>query len=1588
MARPWTRSALAALLSAAIAVPTAAALAAPAAAAVGPTAPVIIDEVYGGGGNSGAAFDQDFVELWNTTDQPVSLAGWSIQYASSAGAFGASLTTPLTGTVPAHGHFLVGEAFGANLDQADLPTPDVTGTIAMSGTGAKVALVSTTTPISCSGAACAALPQVVDLVGWGSAASAFAGTAPAPGTTNATSVARNGDHRNTADNAADFTAGAPTPANSGSATDPGPDPDPTDPPAPGADTHTIAQIQGTGASSPLVGQTVTTSGVVTAAYPAGGFNGYVIQTPGTGGALDLATHTASDAIYVFSSSTVGSVRIGQTVQVTGAVSEFSGLTEISVTSAANLRVLADAAPVAPATVAWPATDAQRESLESMLVAPQGDFTVSNAYTANQYSEVGLAAGDKPLVQWTDAARPGTPEADAIKADNAARGVVLDDGSSINFLSGANSSLTPPYVSLSEPLRVGAAVTFTGPVIVDYRNNLWKLQPTQQAVAGGAKPVTFENTRTAAPEAVGGDLKVATFNVLNYFTTTGDSFPGCTYYADRQGNPVAVNDCGARGPRGAWDATSLKRQQDKIVAAINAVDADVVGLMEIENSVVLGKPKDSALATLTAALNTAAGSDVWAFVPSSAELPTDLSQMDVITTALIYKKASVERVGDSRALGDQSAPGQAFDDARTPVGQEFAPVGGGEPFFVAVNHLKSKGSAGGHPGDADTGDGQGASNGSRVLQATALRDWIGTVTTPGEAVALVGDFNSYTQEDPLEVLYQAGYTDAAAHLSQGQYSYSFSGLSGSLDHVLLNGPALERATGADIWEINAEESIALEYSRYNYHGTLFYAPDPYASSDHDPVVVGLTRGAVAPSGPVDLDLVNVNDFHGRIDANTVKVAGTVEQLRAQNPDGTLFVSAGDNIGASLFASALQQDQPTLDVLNALDLKVSAVGNHEFDQGFADLTGRVADAADFPYLGANVYTQGTTTPALPEYDVEQVDGLDVGFVGVVTQETPSLVSPAGVAGLDFGDPVAALNRVTAQLKDGNPANGEADVVVALVHDGAPAGTPDGATLEQEVAAGGPFAKIVTDTDPRVAAILTGHTHKQYAWDAPITGTDRTRPIIQTGSYGEYVGHTSLTIDRDTHEVTAYTVENVARTTTADADLVATYPRVAQVKTIVDAALAQADVIGNQPVGSVTGDITTAFSGGSFVNGVWTGGTRDDRASESALGNLVGNALRDSLASTDRGGAEIGIVNPGGLRAELLRGDDGVITYAEANGVLPFVNNLWTLTLTGAQLTEVLEQQWQVDANGNRPSRPYLALGLSDNVTWVAKTADVNAAPGHNVLAVYVDGKLVQPDDTFRVATFSFLGTGGDNFWAFQDATDVRDSGLVDRDAWIDYIRANSPLTPSFARTRVVADALPETVQAGGTASVSLTGLDLTSLGSPASTAATVALVPAADTAAAGVDLGDVTVSGGAADVAVTIPAATAAGEYALKVVVSPSGTTALVPVTVKAAPAPAYPAFSATTVYTGGEKVTYRGKAYQAQWWTQGAAPGASPWGSWMEIGAEVKTSKGTFREWTDSWVYVGGETVVHDGHLWKAQWWTRNQEPGAEQWGPWADLGAI
>jgi 5'-nucleotidase len=586
-------------------------------------------------------------------------------------------------------------------------------------------------------------------------------------------------------------------------------------------------------------------------------------------------------------------------------------------------------------------------------------------------------------------------------------------------------------------------------------------------------------------------------------------------------------------------------------------------------------------------------------------------------------------------------------------------------------------------------------------------------------------------------------------------------------------------------------------------------------------LAVIAGAAAPAQALDevtINLVGINDFHGRIDANTVKWAGTVKTLEADAPaNSSLVVGAGDLIGASVFASAVANDQPTIDVMNEIDLDASAVGNHEFDKGWADLRDRVIGPsgnrnATWDYLGANVYQKGTQNPVLPEYATYTVNNVTVGVIGAVTQETPSLVSPGGIADLDFGDPVAAVNRVAAQLSDGNGVNGEADVLVATFHAGSNVTT----SYPDALANGGAeFAKMA-NLDPHIDAIFNGHTHQKYVFDQPFTGGDlSTRPIVQTGQYGENVGQIKLTYDRDTDKVTAYTARNQSRLTTSDADLITQFPALQQVKNTVDAALANAKVQGDKPVGKISDDITTAFKGGTYVNGEYAGGERDERGQESALGDLVANALRDGIPAS-QGTADLGIVNPGGLRDELRYAGDttsnpantaGVVTFAEANAVLPFVNNIWLVDLTGRQLKRVLEQQWQPAG----AQRPFLALGLSDNVRV---TQDASKPVGKRITSVIVNGQQVDPKKSYTVSTFSFLGQGGDNFTAFKDGK-AKDTGLVDRDLWIGYLQDAGTVAPDFARQQVKSQNMKRSVKPNKKYHFRVSGLDLTSLGSPQNT-----------------------------------------------------------------------------------------------------------------------------------------------------------------------------
>jgi 5'-nucleotidase len=635
---------------------------------------------------------------------------------------------------------------------------------------------------------------------------------------------------------------------------------------------TIAEVQGTdSAASPLDGQDVLVEGVVTGVYADpydaepgmsnyGGLDGFYLQTAGTGGTSD-ATPGASDAVFVYTGNDVpAGIAVGDSVEVDGTVDEFGGLTEIVSPTVTETDTPLTA--VNPLEIAYPATSAEREAQEGMLLAPTGMFTVTNSFATNQFGEVGLATGDEPLKQPTEYERPSdTAALQAIKDENAARAVVLDDGTSINYFTNgsAQQDFPLPWLTPATPVRVGAEATLVAPVLLDYRNNAWKFQPQEPVLDAGTDVATFEDTRAqnAQPQEVGGDLKIATFNVLNYFPTTGEEWVAagdgrtCTFFTDRDANPIGNNRCEPNGPRGAANQVNFERQQAKIVAAINGLDADIVGLEELENSIQMpgASGRDDAAAALVAALNAEAGAGTWDYVPSPAEAstPEAVAEQDVIRGGFIYKPATVELVGESALLLGTTE----FTNAREPLGQAFKAAGASdfEAFVVIVNHFKSKGDS--NPpatGDNANNPDTGAFNGDRVRQANRLVTFANEFAAARgtDRIFLAGDFNSYTHEDPMHVLYDAGFEPVESDQASDE-SYSFSGLSGSLDHVLASPAASELVTGADIWEINANESVAYQYSRYNYNVTNLYVANQFAASDHNPEIVGIAvPDLLAPS----------------------------------------------------------------------------------------------------------------------------------------------------------------------------------------------------------------------------------------------------------------------------------------------------------------------------------------------------------------------------------------------------------------------------------------------------------------------------------------------------------------------------------------------------------------------------------------------------------------------------------------------------------------------------------------------------------------------------------------------------------------------
>lgn len=568
----------------------------------------------------------------------------------------------------------------------------------------------------------------------------------------------------------------------------------------------ISAIQGSGQTSPLVGQAVEIEGIVVGDFEGSDrLGGFFVQEEDTDQDGDSAT---SEGIFVATSAS-DQVNIGDRVRVAGQVAESFDLTQLI--NVSSVRQCEAASSATPATISLPLTDvSDLERYEGMRVVVEQTLVITENFNLGRFGELDLAT--ERLMQPTQVVGPG-PAALALADANALKRLLLDDGSTDQNPDPIVYP-TPTGLSAFTTARVGDTVSGLEGVL-SYGFGRYRLQPTVEPVFSST------NARSGAPEKGEEHLRVVGFNVLNYFN--GDGAGG--------GFPTA---------RGADSVSEFERQSDKIVSAIIELEADVLGLIELEND---GYGPQSAIAGLVDRLNAVAGGDTYAFVdPGVSQIGTDQ-----ITVGLIYRPGTVTPTGASAILDGTVDPRFVDTKNRPVLAQTFESVENGERLTVAVNHLKSKGSDCDDLGDPDTGDGQGNCNLTRTAAAQAQVDWLATDPTgSGDSdVLIIGDLNAYAKEDPVDAIVTGGYVNLIEQsLGDSAYSYIFMGQSGSLDHALATPSLAGQVHAATEWHINADEPRVLDYNEEflspGQVGSLYNA-DPYRASDHDPLIVDLALG---------------------------------------------------------------------------------------------------------------------------------------------------------------------------------------------------------------------------------------------------------------------------------------------------------------------------------------------------------------------------------------------------------------------------------------------------------------------------------------------------------------------------------------------------------------------------------------------------------------------------------------------------------------------------------------------------------------------------------------------------------------------------
>lgn len=542
--------------------------------------------------------------------------------------------------------------------------------------------------------------------------------------------------------------------------------------------------------------------------------------------------------------------------------------------------------------------------------------------------------------------------------------------------------------------------------------------------------------------------------------------------------------------------------------------------------------------------------------------------------------------------------------------------------------------------------------------------------------------------------------------------------------------------------------------------------------------------------VDVQLLSFNDLHGNLEPP----AGSAGNVSKTHPDGTVesipaggveylatslrtarkgnpysvTAAGGDMVGASPLLSGLFHDEPTIEALNKLDLDVTAVGNHEFDEGATELArlqnggchpvegcyekGKKFRGADFPYLAANVTKEKTGKPLLKPYTVWKKKGVKIGFIGVTLEGTPDIVTANGVKGLKFHDEVETINKYARELDRKGVKS-----IVALIHEGgAPASTSYNYDCDSPGAGdgiSGPIVDIAKGITPKVDALVTGHTHQAYVCTVP-DPSGKPRMVTSASSFGKLYTDTTLTYDRRTNDIVRTSVKSANHVVTRD------QPKAPDMTRLIDRWNKLAAPIANKPQGWISADI----------NG------RGSTAPEKPLGNVIADAQLEGLAPADKGGAEVAFMNPGGIRADLVHKasgseGDGVVTYGEAFTVQPFTNMMNVVDLTGAQLVTALQQQ----VSGPNEASPKI-LQVSRGLTY---TLDLTKSGADRVVAdtIKLNGEAIDPARTYRVAMNEFLAGGGDGFPALGQGTNKL-VGASDLDLFSAYLAAHSTATAPLA------------------------------------------------------------------------------------------------------------------------------------------------------------------------------------------------------------------